>query len=72
MAELALRWVLSHETVDTVIPGIRNLRQAELNTAPSDGNYLSAQQLRELKQYAWRRNPWAEDLDLLENIKGYQ
>lgn len=68
MAELALRWVLSHDTVDTVIPGIRNLRQAELNTAPSDGKFLSKEQLRELQLFAWRRNPWVEDLPLLEEL----
>ncbi len=65
LAELALRWVLSHPDVNTVIPGIRNLRQAELNTAPSDGDFLSAEQLRDLCRFAWRRNPWIEDLPLL-------
>ena len=68
MAELALRWVLSHEEVNTVIPGIRTIRQAELNTAPSDGLYLSKDQLRQMQQFAWRRNPWSEDLPLLDEI----
>ncbi|MFB3784779.1 MAG: aldo/keto reductase [bacterium] len=70
LAELALRWVLSHAEVNTVIPGIRNLRQAELNTAPSDGRLLSGAHLRELKKFAWRRNPWVEDLPLLEEVLG--
>ncbi len=68
MAELALRWVLSHEEMDVVIPGIRNVRQAELNTAPSDGRYLNEEQLRALKQFAWRRNPWVDDLPFLDDI----
>lgn len=67
LPEVALRWILSHEEVATVIPGIRNVRQAELNTAPSDGSMLSPDVLREMKQFAWRRNPWAEDLNLLDN-----
>lgn len=68
MAELALRWVLSHGDLDVVIPGIRNVRQAELNTAPSDGKHFTPGQLRELKRFAWRRNPWDEDLPLLDPI----
>jgi len=65
-----LRWVLSHDEVNTVIPGIRNVRQAELNTAPSDGRQLSGEHLRELKKFAWRRNPWSEDLPLLVEVLG--
>ena len=68
LAELSLRWVLSHSETDTVIPGIRTLRQAELNTAPSDGKFLTPEQLRDLKSFAWRRNPWVEDLPLLNEI----
>ena len=68
LAELALRWVLSHAEVDTVIPGIRNVRQAELNTAPSDGHRLSDDQLRDLRRFAWRRNPWKEELQDLNEI----
>ncbi len=68
MAELALRWVLSHEEVDVVIPGIRTPLHAERNTAPSDGIRLSDKQINELKAFAWRRNPWAEDLPPLEPI----
>lgn len=70
MAELALRWTLSHQEVDSVIPGMRNLRQVELNTAPSDGIPLSEEHLRELKRFAWRRNPWIEDLRMLEEGGG--
>jgi aryl-alcohol dehydrogenase-like predicted oxidoreductase len=68
MAEIALRWVLSHDTVNTVIPGIRSIRHAELNTAPSDGSYFSQELLREMQQFSWRRNPWEQDLPLLDDI----
>jgi aryl-alcohol dehydrogenase-like predicted oxidoreductase len=33
MAQFALRFVISHPTVTTVIPGARNRRQAQSNTA---------------------------------------
>lgn len=68
LPELALRFVLSHEDVDVVIPGIRTPRHAELNTAPSDGIRLPEKQMKELKAFAWRRNPWDEDLAPLEPI----
>jgi len=68
LAELALRWVLSHDDANNVIPGIRNIRQAELNTAPSDGMLLSKEQLTGLKRFAWRRNPWDDDLQDLNEI----
>lgn len=70
MAELALRWVLSHDDVDVVIPGMRNPRQVELNTAPSDGQTLTPAQMKELAAFAWRRNPWMEDLRMLEEGGG--
>ena len=66
LAELALRWILSHSETDVVIPGIRTVRHAEWNTAPSDGRILTPGQLRDLRRFAWRRNPWWEDLPLLE------
>lgn len=68
MPELALRYTLSNATVGSVIPGIRNVRHAELNTAPSDGSLLSREQVKDLVQFAWRRNPWKEDLLMLEDL----
>jgi aryl-alcohol dehydrogenase-like predicted oxidoreductase len=35
LAQLALRWILMHEAVSTVIPGARNAEQAEGNAAAS-------------------------------------
>lgn len=37
MPELALRWILSHDAVTTVIPGARNPQQAQANAAASGG-----------------------------------
>jgi aryl-alcohol dehydrogenase-like predicted oxidoreductase len=35
MAQLALRWILDHDAVSTVIPGASNVEQAESNAAAS-------------------------------------
>ena len=36
LAQLALRWILMHPGVSTVIPGARNAEQAGANAAASD------------------------------------
>lgn len=62
MAEYALRFCLSHAAVNTVIPGIRNVQQAEMNLAASDGLWLDSNELQELKQFAWRKDFWHEEV----------
>lgn len=62
MAEYALRFCLSHSAVNTVIPGIRNVQQAEMNLAASDGLWLDSNELQELKQFAWRKDFWHEEV----------
>ncbi len=64
LAEYALRFCLSSMTVSTVIPGIRNIRQAELNTGVSDGNFLHQDELTELKQFYWKKDFWHEEVEL--------
>src|SRR3954465_14921596 len=36
LAQFALRWILMHDAVSTVIPGARNVEQAEANAAADD------------------------------------
>ncbi len=62
MAEYALRFCLSHTAVNTVIPGIRSVQQAEMNLAASDGKWLDAEELEELKPFAWRKDFWHEEM----------
>lgn len=62
MAEYALHFCLSHSAVNTVIPGIRNVQQAEMNLAASDGLWLDSNELQELKQFAWRKDFWHEEV----------
>jgi aryl-alcohol dehydrogenase-like predicted oxidoreductase len=55
MPELALRHILQHPAVGTVIPGMRKLRHVEQNLAVSDGVPLQAPLMDELKRHRWDR-----------------
>src|SRR5207302_4869732 len=56
LPEIALRYILSHPVVSTVIPGMRTLRYVERNTALGDGKGLSLEQVQKLKKHRWIRN----------------
>jgi len=56
LAELSLRFILSHPAVSSVIPGMRSIANVETNTAVSDGRALPAKLLKELKKHRWLRN----------------
>lgn len=47
MAQFALKWILSHPQVSTVIPGAKNPTQAIENAAASDLSDLTAKQIKE-------------------------
>ena len=55
LPELALRHILHHPAVSTVIPGMRKLRHVEENLSASDGRPLPAALLDELKRHRWDR-----------------
>lgn len=48
LGSLALKFVLGHDAVSTVIPGIKSEEQAEENTSASGEPYLSAEDLQTL------------------------
>jgi aryl-alcohol dehydrogenase-like predicted oxidoreductase len=56
LPELALRYVLSHPAVSTVIPGMRSVRNVERNAALGDGQRLPEEQVTALKRHRWERN----------------
>ncbi|MBZ0296694.1 MAG: aldo/keto reductase [Anaerolineae bacterium] len=58
MPQLALKFALSHPAVSTVIPGIRNVYQAEANTAVSDLPALTSETLEKLQEHNWLRAFW--------------
>lgn len=56
MPETALRYVLSHPAVSTVIPGMRSVRNVERNCRVGDGRGLPKEQIVKLKAHRWIRN----------------
>jgi aryl-alcohol dehydrogenase-like predicted oxidoreductase len=56
LPEIALRYVLSHPAVSTVIPGMRTLRNVERNAVVGDGKGLPEDVLAKLKAHRWNRN----------------
>ncbi len=59
IAEIALRYILSHPAVSTVIPGMRSVRNVERNMRVGDGQGLPEDQVRLLKNHRWVRNFYA-------------
>jgi aryl-alcohol dehydrogenase-like predicted oxidoreductase len=55
MPQLALRHILQHPAVTTVIPGMRKLPHVEANIAVSDGRPLSEALMAELRRHRWDR-----------------
>ncbi|HXW06648.1 MAG TPA: aldo/keto reductase [Vicinamibacterales bacterium] len=55
MPELALRHILEHPAVSTVIPGMRRLRHVEQNLGVSDGRQLPPALMAELRTHRWER-----------------
>jgi len=56
VAETALRFVLNHPAVSTVIPGMRSVDHAEKNCRVSDGKGLSTSSVEKLRAHRWDRN----------------
>lgn len=63
LAALALKFVLSHPAVSTVIPGMSKVRHIESNCAVSDGILVSDEELNELDKHKFLHDwsyPWAQ------------
>ncbi|SEQ71689.1 aldo/keto reductase [Microlunatus flavus] len=56
LADVALRFVLAHPAVSTVIAGMRTVRNVERNAATSDRAPLTPAQLETLRRHRWERN----------------
>ncbi|MER0240498.1 aldo/keto reductase [Streptomyces sp. HSW2009] len=57
LPELALRFVLQHPAVTTVIPGMRQLAHVRSNLAVSDGRPLDDELVARLRAHRWDREP---------------
>ncbi len=62
MPELALRFILTHPTVTTIIPGMRKLSHVEANIAAGNAGSLPRELYEQLKQHRWVRKPtpWSQ------------
>jgi aryl-alcohol dehydrogenase-like predicted oxidoreductase len=62
MPEMALRFILSNPTVNTIIPGMRKIKNVESNVAASDAGPLPSELLGELRAHRWERKPkpWSQ------------
>lgn len=58
MAEFALKWVLQHDAVSCVIPGMRNVDQAEKNTAVSRLPKIPDALMSKSRDWRWNRAFW--------------
>jgi aryl-alcohol dehydrogenase-like predicted oxidoreductase len=58
LAQAALKFILAHPAVSTVIPGMRNPDQVNLNCAVSDLPPMPSTLVRQLHAHAWRRAFW--------------
>jgi aryl-alcohol dehydrogenase-like predicted oxidoreductase len=56
LPDLALRFILHHPAVTTVIPGMRKPAHVRGNIAASEAEPLSAQLLAELRRHRWERD----------------
>ncbi len=62
MPEMALRFILNHPAVSTIIPGMRKIRNVEANIAASDAGPLPAALHTALRAHRWDREPteWSQ------------
>jgi aryl-alcohol dehydrogenase-like predicted oxidoreductase len=58
LPQAALLYTLAHPATSTVIPGIRNPAQAEMNAAVSDLPPMPEALRIKLRRHAWRRGVW--------------
>jgi aryl-alcohol dehydrogenase-like predicted oxidoreductase len=62
MPEMALRFILSNPDVSTIIPGMRKIKNAEMNIATSNAGGLSPDLMHQLRAHRWDRQPssWSQ------------
>lgn len=62
LSELALRFILQHKNVSTIIPGMRSEKNVRANMTTSDGIRLDESLIQKLKEHRWDRTPtkWSQ------------
>ena len=49
-------FIVSHDAVSVLIPGMKTPQEVDMNIAYSDGNHLPDALLERLEKHAWARN----------------
>ena len=57
MAQMALRFILANRDISTIIPGMRRIKNVDMNMGCSDAERLEEGLLTELKKHRWDRVP---------------
>jgi aryl-alcohol dehydrogenase-like predicted oxidoreductase len=62
MPEMALQFILANPDVSTIIPGMRKIRNTEMNIAASDAGALTPDLIQKLRAHRWDRIPttWSQ------------
>ncbi len=62
LPDMAMRFILNHPTVSTIIPGMRRLRHVQVNLATSEAGPLPADLHARLRAHRWDRHPttWSQ------------
>lgn len=62
MPEMALRFILNHPAVSTIIPGMRKVRHVRANLAASQAGPLAEELHAALRDHRWERRPtdWSQ------------
>ena len=63
MVELALNFCRSNPKSSIVIVGIKNRDQLRQNVKVGDMPVFSAEEMKDLSQFEWNRDPWTEELE---------
>jgi aryl-alcohol dehydrogenase-like predicted oxidoreductase len=56
---MALRFILNHPAVSTIIPGMRKLKHVEANVSAGDAGPLAKDLVSQLRHHRWVRRPTA-------------
>jgi len=56
LAEAAMRYVLAHDAVSVVIPGMKTPEEVDMNIRYSDGGGFPSELLSLMPRHAWIRN----------------
>jgi aryl-alcohol dehydrogenase-like predicted oxidoreductase len=61
ITEIAIKYILSHEQISVVLPTVTSIEEIDMFAQLSDGNYLNAEEKRDIEQM-YENNFYLADL----------